>query len=132
MEIHGDVNVSYGLNDLRKNKNQTYYIKDVCKQIIFHEKLINKQKKSIGEERFWIVSYEKFCENPVDLVRRVSEKILHRAINSETLKNVLKPFPNANQIKIENDKFREIQTTLHTLGSDHGEKRIYEHTRTSV
>jgi hypothetical protein len=100
--------------------------------VLFHYQVNREQQKIIGEKRFWIVSYEKFCENPVDLVRSVSEKILHRAINSETLKNVLKPFPNANQIKIENDKFREIQTTLHTLSSDHGEKRIYEHTRTSV
>jgi len=102
---------------------------DVCEQVLFHEQVIREQQRIIGDERFWILSYEEFCENPADLVKRVSEKILHQSLEPEKVDFDLKSFPNANHVKIKKETFRKIQKTLHKLSMNHGEERSYEYTK---
>ena len=131
--IHGDSYVPYGLQNSAKTVNADNSldpILDVCKQVLFHEQVIKEQQKIIGEERFWIVSYEEFCANPTDLVKKVSEKILHQPLNPEKVDVILKPFLNANYVKIENETFRKIQKTLLKLSMYHREERSNECTKT--
>ena len=80
-------------------------------------------------KRFWIVSYEDFCENPADLVKSVSEKILHQSFEPEKVDLVLQPFPNANHVKIKTETFHKIQKTLNKLSINHGEERSHEYTK---
>jgi hypothetical protein len=132
MEIHGDLNVPYGLqNSVKSVKTGSTLdpISDVCEQVLFHEQAIREQQRIIGDERFWIVSYEEFCENPTDLVKRVSEEILHQSLQSEKIDLVLKPFQNANHVKIETETFRKIQKTLYKLSMINGEDISYEYTK---
>ncbi len=130
--IHGDSKVPYGLQNPVKSGKAEYPldpIADVCEQVLFHAQVIREQQRIIGNERFWIVSYEEFCANPVDLVKKVSEQILHQSIKSEKIGSVLKPFPNANHIKIEIETFRKIEKKLHQLCMNHREERSHEYTR---
>jgi hypothetical protein len=117
-EIHGNVNVPYGLQspriDGRENRSEDF-IQDVCEQVLFHEKMIMEQQQRIGTQRFWIVSYENFCSHPAQLVMRVAEEILQKPIDEEKLKQNLGPFKNANTIKIETALFKEIQHKLQML-----------------
>jgi hypothetical protein len=52
------------------------YVSDVCEQVLFHEKKIREQQEKVGLQRFWIISYENFCESLEKLVSRVSKEII--------------------------------------------------------
>jgi hypothetical protein len=112
-EIHGDVSISYGIDDPHKqNDHHGNYIEDICRQVLFHEKKIKENQSIIGPERFWIVSYEEFCEQPATLVQRVSEQILGQQINMAEVQATLRPFKNTNRRRIDNALFTKIAQTL--------------------
>jgi hypothetical protein len=115
MEIQGDINTPYGLCDPRTIKNKSDYIKNVCEQVRFHEKISKEQQEKVGSQRFWIVSYEEFCRSPAEFVCRVSEKILSIPINEDELKLHLKPFEIANKKKIDSELFERIKEGLQQL-----------------
>ena len=130
--IHGDSNVPYGLqNSVNKETSGNFSdpVADVCEQVLFHEQVNKKQQKIIGDERFWIISYEDFCKYPGDLVKRVAKKILHQSFEPEKIDLVLKPFQNANQIKIETETFHKIQKTLYELSLKQEEERSHDYTK---
>ena len=129
--IHGDSNIPYGLqNSLKKvtSSNFSDPVEDICEQVLFHDQVNREQQKIIGEERFWIISYEEFCENPADLLKKVAEKILHQSLEPEKVDLVMEPFQNANQIKIETDTFHKIQKTLDKLNLKQEEERSHDYT----
>lgn len=115
MEMHGDVRSPYGLHDPLRKKNQMDYVNDVCEQVLFHEKKIREQQEKVGLQRFWIISYESFCENPEKLVSRVSKEIIDQQIDETELRQHLKPFKDANTVKIDKALFEKIQDTLQRL-----------------
>jgi hypothetical protein len=120
IEIHGDINVPYGIYDPRKpeeRERSTDFVQDVCEQVLFHEREIKKQEKKVGRERFWVVPYEDFCQKPEALVTRVSEKILKQPVNIEELRKTLKPFKSANTLKLDHNLFMRIQHTMERLRS---------------
>jgi hypothetical protein len=114
LDIHGDVNVAYGI-DAPHPLNSRNHIEDVCRQVLFHERTIQKQQRLIGEDRFWIVQYEDFCRNPEFLVEMVSRKILDQPMQIDRLRKSIKPFLNTNKIKIEPEIFEEIASTIKRL-----------------
>jgi hypothetical protein len=112
-EIHGDLQASYGVENPNKPKDQdTDYIEDICAQVQFHEQKIKEQQQIIGPERFWVISYEKFCEKPEELVKRVSDQILGQPVQIEKLKEILKPFRISNKVRVESEVFEKIKQTL--------------------
>jgi hypothetical protein len=73
-DIHGAPDHPYGLEangGLTANP-----VRSICEQVIWFERLANKQRERIGEKRFWIVQYEDFCCDPRHLVRRVADEVL--------------------------------------------------------
>jgi len=109
-DIHGDVRISYGINDLEKSNSQSPdAITDVCSQVFFHEHKIREQQQTIGADRFWIISYEDFCQNPAELVKRVSEKILRCPFQDQEAARTLKPFTISNKVKMEPELFEKIK-----------------------
>jgi Sulfotransferase family len=112
-EIHGNVFIPYGVDDPnRKNNSNGNYVEDVCRQVLFHEKKIKEHQSIIGHEKFWIISYEEFCEKPAILVQRVSEQILGRQINMAEVQATLGPFKNTNRRRIDHELFTKIEQTL--------------------
>ena len=59
--IVGNSAVAYGVQHEPVSDDP---VKDVCLQVRFHEQHARRQREMIGEERFEIVSYERFCEDP--------------------------------------------------------------------
>lgn len=111
IEIHGNVHTAYGVDDPNKSKDRSIdYVEDVCRQVLFHEQQSREQLQTVGPERFWIISYEKFCKKPEDLVRRVSEQILGQPI--QKVRAALKPFEISSRIKVDPELFKKIEQTL--------------------
>lgn len=49
-------------------------VEDVCRQVVFHQRMQQKQQALLGEERYSIVSYEDFCERPADFANTLSRQ----------------------------------------------------------
>jgi len=100
MEINGDIEQSYGVtNTTTLTKSQTAAqttsqatsqvtspatkdltendpVEQVLEQIDYLNNLAQAQQSALGEDRFWIVDYEDFCNDPAALVERVKVEIL--------------------------------------------------------
>jgi len=72
-DIHGSPTSPYGLTEGNAPNDP---VKSVCDQVAYFERINRQQQQRLGENRFWIVSYEDFCRRPGDLVQRVAEEIL--------------------------------------------------------
>jgi hypothetical protein len=124
-EIHGDLNVPYGLHNPRAFREQgklSDYVIDVCTQVAFHERMMREKQAIIGRARFWIIDYEEFCEKPEMFVQKVSKNILRQTLDMDKLRARLKPFPNANRVELEPSLFNKIQKTLAELAMHKGEE----------
>ncbi|MCZ6674104.1 MAG: sulfotransferase, partial [Verrucomicrobia bacterium] len=114
LDIHGSTDVPYGVN----HRNPAHkgagldMVEDVCRQVLFHQKMTAEQERRVGPDRFWVVSYEDSCQKPEELLTRVSDEILGKEI--KTLK--LKPFNTSNRVKIEPGLFNRIEQTLNRFG----------------
>jgi len=109
-EIHGDEEVAYGLAEPARKEVSTP-VEDVCRQVLFHERLMRTQVQRLGPTRFRVVSYEAFCDDPGATVRMVAEEILRVPGTA----GALPPFERANRVRIEPELFRAIQETLQRL-----------------
>jgi hypothetical protein len=103
IDIHGTPSVPYGIYDrirFADNNIAEDFLFDVCKQVLFYEQTAKYQQRMVGSDRFWLVSYEEFCEQPDKLVARAFEEILGQKINGEHIGKNIKPFESANTIKM--------------------------------
>jgi hypothetical protein len=114
LEIHGNSSVAYGIHDPNRESTQDV-VEDVCRQALFHHRKIHEQQRRLGAERFWIVPYEEFCNQPTALVTRAAEIILGLSLREEDLMKTLTPFKVSNQIRMEPEIFEKIQTALARL-----------------
>jgi len=72
-EIIGNVDRGYGVQDVTSSEDAVVDpIESVCAQVKFLNHRANVAQQAIGEERFWIIDYESFCENPGVLIDRVA------------------------------------------------------------
>lgn len=116
-DMHADVSIPYGVDDPQAVRARPeHYIEDICRHVLFHEKKIKENLDTIGPERFWLVSYEEFCQQPAQLVQRVSEQILGQRLDRSTAPCV--PFHHTNRRRIDPALFAHIeQTLLHLRGT---------------
>ena len=68
-KIMGDASVAYGV---QHQPSSTDPIEDVCLQVLFHEQQAKRQFELLGD-RFAIVSYERFCDAPQELLESCIE-----------------------------------------------------------
>ncbi len=68
-EIMGDLSLPYGT--CHPDRNLDDPVDDVCRQVEYFQSLAKAQQAAIGAERFSIVSYDQFCENPAALLETV-------------------------------------------------------------
>jgi Sulfotransferase family len=114
LDIHGRSDMPYGLSlELEPGGSSLTAIENVCRQILFHQQLAREQQKRIGPERFWIVEYESFCQNPSGLVEAVANKVLGQPCPADARQ--LPPFTVSNAVRIDHEHFREIELTLTRL-----------------
>lgn len=107
MEINGDIAQSYGVTNTSSdnevgadtkaehNADGGDPVAEVIEQIEYLNKLAADQQSRIGEERFWIVDYEEFCQDPSALVQRVRREILD--VDEASNKVELPAFTNNNK-----------------------------------
>ncbi len=73
-DIHGAPETPYGVAPPAEHSGDA--VQSVCAQAAFYEDVNARQRERLGDERFWLVSYEEFCRNPGALVERVASEVL--------------------------------------------------------
>lgn len=117
-EITGDLSVPYGVDHRSGQEMSCDVVEDVCDQVIFHRQVACDQQKLIGKEKFWIVSYESFCDQPHVLVERVAREVLKTPIDTGQLRATLKPFKASKRCRIERELFDRFEQKLRHLRTD--------------
>jgi hypothetical protein len=90
-DLHGDPSMPYGVDAPRCAADATGVqesehlstakcppadpVESVCAQVTAMDALARRQQARLSPQRFWLVSYEEFCQAPERLVRRVAEEI---------------------------------------------------------
>ncbi len=115
MDIHGAEDFAYGLTGGSSSRSgPSNAVEDVCRQVLYHERLAQEQQSRIGDRRFWIVQYEAFCRDPAALVEAVALKVLGQP--SPFTRTRLSPFQMSDTVRIDPARFTEIRATLARLG----------------
>jgi len=115
VDIHGSENVPYGLTGpVGRTGDASDVIEDVCRHVLYHQQLAREQRQRIGAERFWIVKYEAFCQDPSALVEAVALKVLGQPPPVAAAR--LPPFRVSDTVRIDPARFGEIAATLARLG----------------
>lgn len=110
--IQGTLHAPYGVTDPARRHVTANPIEDVCAQVLYHERRMEEQRRTIGDRRFWVVEYEQFCVEPHAIVERVGREILGLELDREALKAVLPPLRNTNRSKRPAAEIEEIRSTL--------------------
>ena len=111
--INGDENIPYGV-DFNANRQPgdphgLDAVDQVCSQVREYRRISFEQEKMIGSKRFIILPYEDFCADPARWVCHISDEILGQRLDSEILRQKLKPFNLSNNVKIEPEIFSRIK-----------------------
>jgi len=113
MEINGDIDQIYGVANrgasAGEKNTQSDPVHQVLEQIDYLNNLAKSQQLTLGKERFWIVDYEDFCNDPASLVKRVSTEILK---NVELHKDFSLPKIKHNNRCTNPDIFEKIEQAL--------------------
>ena len=115
LDIHGRDDIPYGLSQAAANGAASAdVVEDICRQVLFHEQIVREQQARVGAERFWIVQYEAFCQNPSALVDRVAAEVLGQPRPPGT--PLIPPLTVSQSVRIGPERLRQIETTLARLG----------------
>ena len=117
--IHGDESVNYGIGtpeDFGATGEDP--VEDICRQVMFHKRTIRRQQEIIGEDRFIIVPYESFCENPAEWVHKIAAHILKIDLDKAHLQEELPPFKISNKQKVDDETFQRLQEVIQSLTSE--------------
>lgn len=113
--IQGTRDAPYGVNDPGRRHVVSDPIEDVCAQVLYHERRMEEQQRSIGDRRFWVVEYEQFCVEPHAIVERVGREILGLDVDTAALRAALPPLRNTNRSKLPQGEIDAIHATLARL-----------------
>lgn len=114
-EIRGSVTKGYGVENTADTQSPTTDpVVTVCQQVQYLDARANRMQSVIGADRFWIVDYEQFCQNPADLISRVFRDILQVEPDKELLATV-PVLQSTNRVK-NPEQMNSIVKTLHSLG----------------
>ncbi len=120
LDIHGGDDIPYGLAGAPGSRpDSTDVVEDVCRQVLYHRQIEQEQQRRIGAERFWIVRYEAFCQDPSALVDAVAGKVLGQSGPPAATR--LPPFGVSNTVRMDPERFRRIAAILAQLGHPTGE-----------
>ena len=81
LEINGNIEQSYGVIEIKKahasGTCKVDPVDQVLDQVEYLNQLAEDQQTRIGSDRFWLVDYEAFCNDPAALIERVKSDILN-------------------------------------------------------
>jgi len=99
VEINGDVSQSYGVVDTQREDAMIMDpVTEVVQQVRYLNALAERQQEKLGQDRFWIIDYESFCDNPGSLVARVQREIF-KLSETQPCNRVINPIANTNHEK---------------------------------
>ena len=118
--IHGDESIAYGIRHTENDETEGDIdpLEDICRQVLFNKQRIKQQQETLGQDRFIIIGYEDFCENPAKWVVEISARILGKPIDTRQLSENLTPFPPANVRKVDKATFLTIKEIFDRLLCD--------------
>lgn len=115
-DIHGSDETAYGLEGPDGKDAKSYTpVQSVCRQVAFHRKLEREQLEAIGSDRYWIVDYEDFCENPRALVNRVAKHVAPGESVEPPSGVDLKSLPISQHQRINDNEFSLLKQELEEL-----------------
>ena len=92
MDIHGAATVPYGLTTAEARRPDDA-VEDICRQVLYHERLARDQQARLGAERFMIVRYEDICRDPRSFVETVGRVFLDTTPDFTKTDPTLESFP---------------------------------------
>jgi Sulfotransferase family len=108
-DIHGDERVAYGIDETAGDAGRDRDpVDDVCRQVLFHQRLQAEQRAKIGPVRFRIVSYEGFCADPGTTIRELA-RLLGVAPDEERMPG---PFKESRSPRLEAATLERMERTL--------------------
>jgi hypothetical protein len=112
-DIHGREDLGYGLTP--PDDASTDPVQDVCRQVLFLERLSLKQQASIGSARFHLVSYEGFCRDPAATLKLVAEEMLHLPVPPAGFPNLPSGFEPTNRTSDDQPLLARLEHTFDLL-----------------
>jgi hypothetical protein len=91
-------------------------VEDVCRQVLFHEAQLRRQRELLPAGRCWVISYEEFCRRPGALVARVQRTFPAIAGRSAAPAD-LAPFEQSARRQVEGEILRRMKRRLAELGA---------------
>jgi hypothetical protein len=105
--INNDENQSYGV-EFNHTSQPEDVIQEISEQVKNHKRMILKQQELIGTDRFIIINYEDFCDNPAKTVVKVAAKCLGLNLDMDYMNKVLPPFKISNKRKLSEHEFNKL------------------------
>jgi hypothetical protein len=112
-DIHGREDLGYGLTP--PDGASADPVEDVCRQVIFLERLSLKQQASIGPARFQLISYEGFCRDPAATLKLVAEQMLRLPVPATGFPNLPAGFEPTNRESEDQAMLARLEHTFDLL-----------------
>ena len=111
--IHGNSSVPYGIGS-PVGGDGVDPIEDVCRQVLYHERMAQWQQEQLGAERFRIVQYEELCRDPLALAEEVSVELLSERGRRPQAEDV-HPFEPSTRVRVSPEQHSLILDTFSRL-----------------
>jgi len=108
--IHGDPEVSYGIDDPARPEGLDP-IADVVRQVQFHAALAARQRTALGE-RFQELRYEVFCEDPAGVIAHVARDVLGLSCDPDDVRAALPPLAVARRRTLSLEDFGRLERAV--------------------
>ncbi len=114
--IQGSDKIGWGLlsKDFENNSDPLAYIDDICRQVFKVNQIIAVNRAKIDPNRYFRVSYEDFCEKPIDIIKLVCSQALNHTVNEADLTS-LKFSSASNGQRLTDEEFNRIKSCLKDL-----------------
>lgn len=115
--IQGSQSIGWGLRSRSgsSSRDPLGYIDDVCDQILEIETRLTREELALGRDRFFEISYERFCADPGRFVQKISHWIWNTGVKDDRYQRELKPFQVTNARLLDRDEFARIEFRLRDL-----------------
>jgi hypothetical protein len=105
-DIHGDSSVPYGIGS-PVGGDGSDPIEDVCRQVLYHERMAQWQQEQLGADRFRIVQYEDLCRDPLALAGEICREVLGGQGRTPDESDV-QPFEPSTRIRVRPEEYARI------------------------
>ena len=113
-QLIGSRGIAYGLDAERPPEENP--IEDVCHQVEWLNKLIERQHHFVGEDQFKIVDYEEFCRKPAEIIDRLLQE-WNLVIKPRHKIDRNLSFAVSKAVRVPQSDFDSLQSRLAHLGS---------------